>query len=222
MSLRAMTLAFFLVAVTGPSVFANATPNAPGILQKVTLYGAEVTYPAPSWVQIEKETEAKAVLDQSETYRSEDRDQLILEQIPKGHSFSNWSNLFAVNAVRINDSVNFSLEGFVNGSFAPFIQYCGRAHFKMQPIEHNDDKIVALIFCQNSPLAKNGSGYGDGIGEIALFHFQRVGQTYVKVYEQWKGEAFTLDTEENWPVSIEQIKMMAARFESISIKPREK
>ena len=208
---------FLFLLICSLFTFTAAASSEPAdVRQVVRLFDAVASYPAPSWID-DKMAQSDKLLEMSEFNRKQEQNEFILEQIPKGESFSNWTKLYAVFAVKIPASAGFSLEGFVNGSLAPFIQSCGRPNFTIQPLERTGEKMVTLVFCQNSPRAQEGTGYGEGIGEIGLFHFQKVKDTYVKVYHEWKGKNFSLEDQSGWPIKVEKLRDIADRFRTISI-----
>ncbi len=181
------------------------------ITQLINIFGSTVKYPIPSWYKVGKSP------SQSEYYRNQQSNQFVFEQIPKGDKFENWTRLYAVHGMTFPKEKDFPLKSYVYSSVIPFVQICGKENIEMQNIFETSISKTYLLVCQNSPLAPKGSGYGKGIGEVGLFRIFKSQNTFVKVYQEWRGKNFKINDKSTWPVSDEELVTMIKRFGNIHV-----
>lgn len=180
--------------------------DAPKISQTINLFDAVVIYPAPSW---QRSTDPSK---DSEFSRNQSGPSFILEQIPKGERFEKWSRLYAVAAVRVQ---GLTLKDFINQSLTPFYNACGKENFSVLALPQTHEGITLRVLCQNSPLGPVKFGYGDGVGEVTLMRFGQVGNTFIKIYQHWRGKSFIATDTATWPVPTAEVDMMMNRFEAV-------
>lgn len=175
--------------------------------QIVRIFGAVVSYPAPSW-------QDDRLLDASEYYRVEKQNNFLVEQIPKGERFESWTKLYAVGGYR---NLNLDFKTFVASSLNVYIQACGKDSTKFQSLGGNEISTIVLIFCENSGAGPEQFGYRDGVGEVVIMFMAKAYGTHLKVYQNWRGDSFSTADRSSWPVTEEELKMMINRFSRIKV-----
>ncbi len=176
--------------------------------QALNMFDAKVSYPAPSW---QKTTDAFKEIEYS--HQANDN-AIILEQIPKGQTFKSWTNLYAVTA---QYSKTIPLSVYVNLSTNAFLVACGKENFETRFLAKNPNAYLFFVFCQNSANGPPHLGYGDGVGEISVMMISKHKDTFVKIYEQWRGKNFSVRDTNSWPVQESEMQKMAQRFKTIRI-----
>jgi hypothetical protein len=215
MKFRFQWITCLAVAVlNASSIFAapsDKSVEASKVSQVIQVYDAVIRYPAPSWF---KDGNG---LDQSEFFRKQNGPQFIFEQIPKGDKFESWKQLYAIRGDYIKLDKEIPLDAYISMSLKPFIDVCGKERMSFERLAGSQASGTFIMTCEDSPKAPSGSGYGKGIGEIALFHFAKVNNTFLKVYHEWRGKSFSGREPSSWPVKPEELKMMIQRFKGISV-----
>ncbi|MGJ3261171.1 MAG: hypothetical protein ACFE0S_16350 [Rhodospirillales bacterium] len=173
--------------------------------REIDVFDTAVRYPAPSW-------QDKPRQGASEINRREEDASFVLEQIPKGDTFEDWSKLYAVHG-QLAPSLEFPT--YVNRSVGVFLRVCGKENFKFKPLQKAESTFLILIMCEDSPNGKDLAGYGPGVGEITLMAMARPYDTFIKVYHHWRGESFSTADKSSWPVTPDKLNMMMARFKNI-------
>ena len=163
--------------------------------QAMKVYQTTLNYPYPSWFSTELV---------GKNYTNENGNTFISEQIPTGQTFDNWKELYAVYSVYTKHS-QFNLNKFINMSLAVYINNCGIKNLSLLNLSKKGDANAKtyLLFCYqfnnnlkqeaksnkklDSYLTNNGKN-----GEVALFKFLKVKDTYIKVYQEWKVPSFNV------------------------------
>ncbi|MDX5594453.1 hypothetical protein [Pseudovibrio sp. SPO723] len=195
----------------GTSVSAEGQDKAPDFIQSIQVYEAVISYPPPMWIK------AGEPIGQSEYFRHQNGPEFIFEQIPKGQKFESWTQLYAVRGDYIKLDQDVSLDAYLSMSLQPFIDICGQENATVQRISESGSSGTFLLICQDTPHAPEGGVYGKGTGEVALFHFAKVNDTFVKVYHEWRGKSFLVQNPETWPVKQDVLVSAIERFQSISV-----
>jgi len=195
---------------------AQQAPNFDRAPQVIKIFNAIVSYPLPSWIK------PPISLDQSEYYKDQQGPSFLLEQIPKGEKFESWSRLYAVHGTVIKNGQNITLDNYAFLNFGPLIKACGKENISLQRIHQSKHSQSFVVLCQDTPHAQPGSGYGQGVGEVGLFRFTKFKNTFIKIYQEWRGQSFDSTNNTTWPVSQEELKIMIRRFGYIKITPTPK
>lgn len=192
--------------------------EAQKVVNGVRVYDVIVNYPPASWVTGRIDT--AEVLNLSEYWKNQNGPQFVIEQIPKGEAFEAWSKIYAVSGLHLDQSKgSVPLAAFVRASIAPFAQVCGPSNIKLDVKEEAAADVTLVIFCTAMPGAGKVPGYDDGMAEIGLFRFLKAKNTFVKVYQEWRGKPFAVDDTATWPVSQDELGMMIERFKAIELLP---
>ena len=205
-------LAVSLGALTG-----GGSAVAVPVTQATEIYGTTVIYPAPSWIG--DDVDPKTVIGLSEAFRSQQDPVFSLEWIPKGERYGQWSKLFAVFGQQA-DTRSVSLKQFASVSLRPFFAVCGRDGLKIEMLKQTETLTAFLLLCPDTPNGAAFPGYGKGVGEIGLFHFHKADGVFLKVYQEWRGPAYKVADPETWPVTMEELNRMVARFATIRVIER--
>jgi len=212
--LRRTALSIFISAGVVFGAFpvdAQQAPNFEKAPQVIKIFEAIVSYPLPSWFK------SPISLDQSEYYKDQKGPSFLLEQIPKGEKFESWSRLYAVHGNIYKDGKNILLDNYAIANFGPLIKACGKENISIQRIHQNKQSQSYVVICRDTPHVPPGSGYGPGIGEVGLFRFLKLDNTFIKVYQEWRGKSLDFSDNTTWPVSQDELKVMIKRFGYISV-----
>lgn len=192
---------------------ATAHAKEASFVQAVNVYEAMVRFPPPIWVS---DGDPRA---QSEYFRQQNGPQFILEQIPKGQKFESWSQLYAVRGDYLKADQDIPLDSYISMSLQVYVDICGQERISFKPLSGSGASRTILLLCEASPHAPQGSGYGKKTGEVAVFHFAKVKDTFVKVYHEWRGTRFSAQKPETWPVSVDTVQQTIDRLQTIRIGP---
>ena len=216
-TLSAVTLALtaaLTAALSGNAASAAGSFDPDKVTQSINIYEAVVAYPPPSW-----QTKANGI-DEHEYNRQQQGPVFVFEQIPKGEKFNSWTKLYAVHGLYVGKApTKPGLDFYVNASLGPFFQACGKENFSVQNLQNTPNAVSVVMFCTDSPNAPPGLGYGKGIGEIAVMTFRRHQSTFVKVYQEWRGDSFSLKDRASWPVNDAELKEMIRRIVRVGVYP---
>lgn len=188
---------------------ASAQPEK--ITHTLNVYEAIVTYPGPVWFVGGDPIEA------SEHFRKQNGPEFVIEQIPKGQSFATWTSMYAVRGYHLAARPDLTMEQFIGASLLlPYERSCGRDNIAVQELERHDDRVMLLFTCQNSPGGPGNIGYGDGIGELAIYKAFKVKSTFVEVFQKWRGPAFKSGDTSTWPAPVSSVNRVIALFQKVS------
>jgi hypothetical protein len=221
MKRSSLSMALSIILVT--TIFYSSTParaqpvSSKDIPVSVTkIFDAIVRYPAPSWYK------PSIQLDQSEYFRDQKGPSFIIEQIPKGEKFDDWSKLHAVRGIYIGKNRTVVLRKFAMATVVPFFQVCGKENVRIDPIVKSADTMTFMIICSNSTNMKAASVdgtsvYGEGIGQVGLYRLFKFRNTFIKIYQEWRGKKFNKNDIATWPVNQKELNLMKERFKLITI-----
>lgn len=200
-----------LVFAASFAVSAQSQYDGYTLTQSIKIYDAIVEFPPPSWYR------GKGSLDFSEIHKQQSGPQFVLEHIPKGERFEDWSRMYTLRGTYIGPQQHVPLENYVSSGIAPYAQACGRENLFVQGVVRDGNSQTIVIYCQNSPHGPKGIGYGHGVGAISLVRFFAVKHTLLKVSQEWRGKAFLARDESSWPVPRADLQMMIERFAGIGV-----
>ncbi|MBT5943648.1 MAG: hypothetical protein HOK98_00855 [Rhodospirillaceae bacterium] len=192
--------------------------DAGGFPQEIDLYDVILKYPQPAWIS--GEVEPTKLLDQSEFYRDHAGSQFILEQIPKGQNFESWSSLFAVAAEELGVGKTASMREFIGLAVEQNSLACAEGGFGVQTLSVTEANALLAMVCGSTADGPPNVGYGADVGEVSIWRFLIFEDTFVKVFQRWRGASFEADDRANWPVSEPQMQEMLRRMaDGIAIQP---
>jgi len=177
---------------------------------ELAIHGAKVMLPAPSWQTLSDSAK------ESEMREHDGGTYFIREYIPKGESFAKWNRLFAVF---VQKSPQLTFDQFTSQSVGVWRPVCGEANYQNRVFNATESGIQMLIFCLNSPKGPAKYGYGPGVGEITIMALYKVGTTFLKTYQHWRGKSFDMDDPGSWPVGDAELASMVKRFAGIEVAP---
>ncbi len=205
-------LAVTLLAFVAPfEASAQSQYDGYTLTQSIKIYDAIVEFPPPSWYQ------GKGPLDFSEIHQQQNGPRFVMEHIPKGERFENWSRMYTLNGIYIGPQQRVPLENYVSSGIVPYAQACGRQNLYVQGVGRDGNSQTVVIYCQNSPKGSKAIGYGHGVGAISLVRFFSVKHTLLKVSQEWRGKAFLSRDEASWPVPRAELETMIKRFAGIGV-----
>jgi hypothetical protein len=198
----------FLLMTAGP---AHAqTIDAEDIPQQIDLYDVILKYPQPAWIK--GQVVPTALLDQSEFYRDHSGSTFLLEQIPDGEEFESWTRLYAVAAEELSVGRRAMMREFVALAADQNELACADGNFGVQTLRASETDAMLFMVCGSTENASTSIGYGPDVGEASLWRFLIFEDTYVKVYQRWRGPAFDIDARARWPVGEPELDDMVQRM----------
>ena len=184
----------------------------------IGVYDSVVSFPGLPW-------QSGATIEATtKIYKNQAGPQFIFEQIPKDQEFDSWRQMHAIFGLydkrfsQIDPKV--VLDNLVGQDLSTYEKACGRRHLSYDLVERSGTHMLVALFCENSPNARAGSGYGDGVGEISIRKYFVVKNTFVKVYHHWKGGKFDRSDAGSWPVSWPDFEAMVKDFHKVTAFPK--
>lgn len=168
-------------------------------------------FPPPPW------STAKDLFDTSEIAQQQGKtpngtSAHIFEMIPKGESFEDWRNLYAIFAER---PLTGDIDSIMNGQINLFARACTSAALAFEK-KLSDQARLFVIYCD---------AYKDRpvLGEVAAFRMELQGDTLVKLYQHVRVPAFSFDTvRDRPPVAVDSLRSMIVRVGNLRLgKPLE-
>ena len=208
MACRVSMLGLAVLLLVG-TFSASAQTGAPGGSQ-IRMFDAWAQFPYPSWHKTE------SALAESKVSRQQHADTFVLAMVPKKETFKEWSNQYTLFGTWRE---NLTLRKFINSSIGIFYKACGKENFKLRKILRKPDAALVAVYCANSPNGPAAYGYGDGVGEVTLMWMGKFQNSYVKIYEQWRGSKFEVSNAASWPVPKATLDRSIARFTGIKLIP---
>lgn len=160
----------------------------------INLFGSMTIYAPPPWVK------SGNPLEQIETYRDQGRfdngiDYFMLEYVPKGDTFEEWSELYAVFA---QIPVSGAVEDHRDQQLRIYQDACSSVNWQASNTTP-EGVTLFLIYCPSyQDQAK--------IGEVAVFKMMRMGDLLVKNYYHKRVPAFDMEAiGENPPISKDEL-----------------
>ncbi len=188
--MRLISLAFLLAFP--PGILSAQDSDQPDLVYATRLFDTVLTYAPPPWVTTREEA------GNVETFRNQAKtengtDFFIMEFIPKGESFDDWHQLYAIYA---ETPLEGSLEGYRNGQIQIYLNACTDTTWQIS----DPMPGTATLFIIYRPSYTERPEQG----EVAIFSMMRAGKTLVKNYYHMRLPAFSVEAltgpEENWPV----------------------
>ena len=200
-----------VVTLAAGSRDAAAEPvDAAGIIQQIDLYDVLLKYPQPAWIS--GLIEPSELLDRSAYFKQHDGPTYIIEQIPDGQSFERWGSLFAVVAEELEPSRAVPMQTFVGLSVETNRRACAEGGFGVQVLGSDDRSTIAVMVCDSVVDGPVELGYGAHVGEVSIWRFLVFENTYLKIYQRWRGPAFDIDVRGGWPVGEAEMQEMVRRI----------
>ena len=201
-----LLVAAFLLAGTLSSTAQTGQPGG----SQIRMFDAWAQFPYPSWHKTD------SALAESKVSRQQHADTFVLAMVPKKETFKEWSNQYTLYGTWRE---NLTLRKFINGSIGVFYKTCGKQNFKLRKILRKPDSALVAVYCSNTPDGPAAYGYGEGVGEVTLMWMGKFQNSYVKIYEQWRGSKFNVSNDASWPVSKATLDRSIARFTGIRLLP---
>ncbi|MEP4380644.1 MAG: hypothetical protein ABJ215_07260 [Alphaproteobacteria bacterium] len=192
--------------------------DASSFPQQIELYDVVLTYPQPAWIT--GDIDPEKLLDRSEFYRNHAGSQFVLEQIPVGQAFESWMSLYAVTAEEFGVRQKASMGDFIDLAAEQNGLACAEGEFGVQTLNLTETDSMLAMVCGSTAGGPTNVGYGPDVGEVSVWRFLIYEDTYVKVYQRWRGGAFGIDDRDDWPVTEAELQEMVRRMtEIIEIVP---
>ncbi|NKB57110.1 MAG: hypothetical protein GKS00_12345 [Alphaproteobacteria bacterium] len=185
-----------------------AERNGKNIDITVRLFDAVAVFPPPSW------QESVNPADDYTVHPQQQQNMFVLEFLPKGETFKNWTKLHAVQAVK---SPRLRYADLKQIALKPFQRACGEDNLEVRELEETEKTYLIALLCTNSPNGPTEFGYGDGVGEVTLMWIGYAKETKVKIYQHWRGDSFSTDEPDTWPVSADLFDRTVGEFKGIRL-----
>ncbi|MBB5517103.1 hypothetical protein FHS89_003147 [Rubricella aquisinus] len=149
----------------------------------------------------------------SETYADEGvtaqgRHYLIREAIPKGESFDDWSQLFAVT---IEHPLDGELDGYLGGLVANYENACDHLVYQQSRTTPPNVRMISF-FCGQEKAEPNR-------GEVAFFTMMMTGDVLVKNYHHIRVPTFRPDRDE-LGVTMDEIVTTIRSLGALQVLPK--
>lgn len=209
-NLFAKSLAVIAVsaALLHPAVAQN-TPKITGGSQ-IRLFEAWAQFPYPSWHKTDN------ALKESRISRQQEANTFILAMVPKSESFNKWTKQYTLFG---HWNENLTLSQFIKTSIHTFRRPCGAQNVSVRKIVRQPNSGLVVVFCANSPNGPKQYGYGEGVGEVVILWMGQHKNTFVKIYQYWRGNKFNVADAKTWPVSTERLDRSVLEFTGIKLLP---
>ena len=206
----------FMMPVFTLALFTIKAVQAKDIPLVINIYDAVVTYPSPSWIPQGADTDQ--IMNGSEFFREQKGEVFVFEQIPKGQEFDSWTSIYAVSGLKVPTDSPVTMDLFVSSTLSGLANACdGRDNIFLHYLEKTEKAVTTLIFCQKFGKGPHPNGYHSSMGEIGLFRFFRKKDTFIKVYQEWRGNGFIANNPDSWPMPKTELDQMVKRFQTIKI-----
>lgn len=193
--LRALVLAAVLLTIAAPAAAQDVPVVKSGENLALTTLGHTLTFPPPVWLSAD-ESQVADPLSVLEVRNSEDSTQAKVEFVPKGQSFGNWQNYYAVN---ITLAPGKALMGLRDDVVLALSQTCQRSLTSFfQLTEDGPDALPVLGFACGA-YVDTIEGLA-GKGGITIVAFRRTDAGVATVREAWQGPSFDITSTATWPV----------------------
>ncbi len=189
-----------------------AAQNGPKISggSQIRLFDAWAQFPYPSWHKTDN------ALAESRMSRQQEADTFVLAMVPKAETFAKWTKQYTLVG---HWNENLTLGKFINTTLRTFRAPCGAENAKVRKIVRQPTSGLAVVFCSNTPNGPKQFGYGEGIGEIVILWMGKHKNTYVKIYQYWRGDKFNVSDPSTWPVTTERLDRSVLEFTGIKLLP---
>ncbi len=198
-----------LMALCAQTAAAQTAPKITGGSQ-IRLFEAWAQFPYPSWHKTDN------ALAESLMSRQQEANTFVLAMVPKSESFKKWTKQYTLFG-HWNETM--TLPNFINSSIHVFRVACGAENMTLRKVVRQPNSGLVVIFCSNSPKGPKQYGYGDGVGEIVVMWMGKHKNTFVKIYQYWRGDSFDVKDPTSWPVSTQRLDRSVLEFAGIKLLP---
>jgi len=153
-----------------------------GVGQTVRLYDGVLTFPAPAWVNSAEDL-GKVKTNQQQTDTT-----FTLEQIPKDQEFDSWTRLSGVYGYKLPE---YDMDRFFGESLRFMINGC-KVKPKAKILQNKEGNRIVIFLCDELQDQWVVNGYNS---EKAVVFMAQTKQSFVKVYQAFRGKNGTLDQE---------------------------
>lgn len=176
-------------------------------LIKVTSLGFDVSIPVPEWGRTDGAPDA-ATLQLVRTPYAADVE--TLEFIPAGETIDTWTKMVAALVVA---KPGYPAAAHEDSIVNAFEKGCEKASLNMGVAAKGDGDLppVFLVAC-GAYGADIAVGTFAGGGEIFIGAITETPKGAVKIYQEWRGKAFSPDDTATWPVSGTELGAAIAAF----------
>jgi hypothetical protein len=176
-------------------------------LIKVTSLGFDVSLPVPAWGRTDGAPDA-ATLQLVRTPYAADIE--TLEFIPAGETIDNWTRMVAALVVA---KPGYPAAAHEESIVSAFEKGCEKASLNMGVAAKGDGDLppVFLVAC-GAYGAETGVGIFAGDGEVFIGSVIETPKGAVKLYQEWRGKAFSPDDTTSWPVAGAELGAAIAGF----------
>ncbi|NNF76665.1 MAG: hypothetical protein HKN05_01425 [Rhizobiales bacterium] len=189
--------------------FAQNAPKISGGSQ-IRLFDAWAQFPYPSWHKTEN------ALKESRLSRHQQADTFVLAMVPKSETFQKWTKQYTLVG---HWNENLTLSKFISSSIHTFSKPCGVENVSVRKIIRQPDSGLVVVFCTNSPNGPKQYGYGEGVGEVVILWMGKHKNTFVKIYQYWRGNKFNVADASTWPVTTQRLDRSVLEFTGIKLLP---
>ncbi|MEM1200204.1 MAG: hypothetical protein AAGI06_12935, partial [Pseudomonadota bacterium] len=197
------------LALVAQPVAAQKAPKITGGSQ-IRLFETVAQFPYPSWHKSNRAQE------ESHLTRKQEANTFALAMVPKNESFLKWTKQYTLFGHWNED---LTLPKFINDSIHVFRVACGAENLTVRKILRQPQSGLVVVFCANSPKGPPFYGYGDGVGEVVVMWMGQFKNTFVKIYQNWRGKSFNVNDPTSWPVSTQRLDRSVLEFTGIKLLP---
>lgn len=208
--IKSLTIIALLSLFALPAA-AQKAPKVSGGSQ-IRLFEAWAQFPYPSWHKTDN------ALSESLMSRQQEANTFVLAMVPKSESFKKWTKQYTLFG---HWNENLTLPNFINSSIHIFRVACGNENLKVRKIVRQPNSGLVVVFCSNSPKGPKHYGYGEGVGEVVVLWMGQHKNTFVKIYQYWRGKSFNVNDPSSWPVSTQRLDRSVLEFTGIKLLPYE-
>lgn len=192
-----------------PGAAQEAAPDAvPEPTLALPTFDVVSVFQAPPWTT-PSALVADSVLNRQQGKGPIGQDVFIWELVPKGQSFSDWTELYAIFAERPLDRPLSQQRDEMASRYGESCQAV-----QADAVVESAERLVFVLFC-NAYVADPSRG------EIAIFSYTKLGETTVRNYYHKRGPAFALDDADAWPLSRAEFEEALQLIAAFRIGPRE-
>ena len=162
-----------------------------------------VTIEGPSWIEDAETSIQNGVAGHGNPVS-------ITEFIPPNESFDSWTKLFAV---MIEENIPLSLEDYTGQQVGRFLGACDMAANQVYHFDSADHYSLFIAPCGKYHASPEH-------GEIAIFFLTRVDDHLIKIYQHFRGPAFSAADLAAWPATQQELDSFLARIRGVRVVRR--
>jgi len=208
MSFNQTSLSFViaLAALTGSAAAQDSPIHVAAATLEIEMQGQTVTLPRPSW-SIGKGDELA-----SEMFRKVHANGVeIIEFIPAGETLDTWTRMSAALVVA---QPGYPADAHMGSVVDAFTAGCKPDALRFGTELPATDGRPAVLVAACEEFNPGPVGTAPGQGEIMLLVVAENAGGAVKVYEEWRGPAFSLDDVGTWPVDLQEYRSRAEALQA--------